>query len=72
MDCKQINRDYIIRYYPESDYKHSPLLITFPIVVGIIARNKTINKTLDRLANNTKDRLTVRLDRGCTIMFIGR
>jgi len=72
MDSKQIYRDYIIRYYPESDYKHNPMLIGLPMLIGIVARNETIDKILRRLENNTKDRLTVRLDRGCTIVFVGK
>ena len=72
MDSKQIYRDYIIRYYPDSKDKHYNQLIGVPKLKEILKRRSVIKTVLRRLEDNTKDRLTVRLNRGCTIVFIGK
>lgn len=72
MTNTDIDRNYIIRYYPDSNDRHLNYLISLPVLVGLLARNSVIDNTLKRLDKNTNDRLAVKYDRGCTIIFVGR
>jgi len=72
MDSKQINRDFLIRYYPNSNDRHYSELIGYSKLRKLFNRKKRFESVMKLVAKSKNDHIAIKLRRGCTIMFIGR
>lgn len=70
-DSKFFNRNFIIRYYPESEKLGNHKLIGFSTLVTIVGQ-RTINQLLERVINSADNIQEVKLRRGIMFRFIAR
>ena len=69
---QQLNRNYLIRYYPNSQDRNGHQLISTPTMVGLIDDDKVLNGVLTRVDSSPNNKTVVRLRRGIEFVFYYR
>ncbi len=69
MNKTEFNREFLIRYYPDSNNRHNNQLVGFNRMQVIIADLWTFAKIKRRVERFTGDKLTIKLKRGISFDF---
>ena len=69
MNKTEFNREYIIRYYPDSEDRHNNQLVGFNRMQIIIADLWTFARIKRRVEQFKGDKLTIKLKRGISFDF---
>ena len=72
MEPKYFNRNYLIRYYPDSTNRHTNHLIGQSRFEQIIGNANAVQTIYKQLEASMDDRLEVKLRRGCMFQFISK
>jgi len=67
-----LNRDYIIRYFPDSNDRHNNQLIGKKRLYEILRDYRTRRSVFNRIMANTDDILEIKLRRGIMFRFSSR